>query len=77
MGSGSGNGPMVAYINGEGVVIGTPLPNITPDYSAGGVSAAEVTESPAAMTAAVSGMSITMGEAVGVTTERRRSCEAV
>lgn len=53
-------GPMVAYMDGVGVVIGHPLPEITPDYLTGGVSAAEAAESLAAMTAAMSGMSITM-----------------
>ena len=33
------SGPMVAYLDGQPVEIGTPLPEITPDYSAGGVTA--------------------------------------
>lgn len=64
MGPDSNSGPMVAYMDGVGVVIGHPLPEITPDHSAGGVSAAEAEESLAAMTAAMSGMSITMEVAV-------------
>ncbi|MCI9156507.1 MAG: hypothetical protein HFF44_06145 [Lawsonibacter sp.] len=36
---------MVAYIDDVGMVIGHPLPEIAPDYSAGGASAAEATES--------------------------------
>ena len=41
MGPDSNSRPMVAYIGGAGVVIGHPLPEITPDYSAGGVTAEE------------------------------------
>lgn len=64
MGPDSNSGPMVAYMDGVGVVIGHPLPEITPDYSAGSVSAAEAEERLAAMTAAMSGMTITMEVAV-------------
>ena len=64
MGPDSNSGTMVAYMDGVGVVIGHPLPEIMPDYSAGGVSAAEAEESLAAMTAAMSGMTITMEVAV-------------
>ena len=39
MGPESNSGPMVAYLDGQPVEIGTPLPEITPDYSAGGVTA--------------------------------------
>ena len=41
MGPDSNSGPMVAYLDGQPVEIGTPLPEITPDYSAGGVTAEE------------------------------------
>ena len=60
MGPENSGGPFVAYIDGEGVVIGHPLPEITPDHSAGGVSATEAAESLAAMTMAMSGVSMTM-----------------
>lgn len=53
-------GPVAAYIDGVGVVIGRPLPEITPDYSAGDESAAAVMESLADMSKAVSGTSVTM-----------------
>ena len=64
MGPENSGGPMVAYIDGVGTVIGQPLPEITPDYSAGGVSTEEAAESLAAMTAAMSGVSMTMEVAV-------------
>ena len=41
MGPENSGGPMVAYIDGQPVEIGHPLPEITPDYSAGGVTAEE------------------------------------
>lgn len=60
MGPDSNSGPVVAYIDGQPVEIGHPLPEITPDYSAGGVSTAEAAESLEAMTAAMSGVSMTI-----------------
>ena len=39
MGPENSGGPFVAYIDGQPVEIGQDLPEITPDYSAGGVSA--------------------------------------
>ena len=60
MGPDSNSGTVVAYLDGKPVEVGHPMPEITPDYSAGGVSAAEAEESLAAMTAAMSGMTITM-----------------
>ena len=41
MGPDSNSGPVVAYLDGQPVEIGHPLPEITPDYSAGGVAAEE------------------------------------
>lgn len=41
MGPDSNSGPVVAYLDGQPVEIGHPLPEITPDYSAGGVTAEE------------------------------------
>ena len=60
MGPENNGGPMVAYIDGVGTVIGKPLSEITPDYLEGGVSTAEAAESLAAM----SGVSMTMEVAV-------------
>ena len=42
MGPDSNSGPVVAYLDGQPVEIGHPLPEITPDYSAGGATAEEV-----------------------------------
>ena len=41
MGPDSNSGPVVAYLDGQPVEIGHPLPEITPDYSAGGATAEE------------------------------------
>lgn len=41
MGPDSNSGTVVAYIDGKPVEIGHPMPEITPDYSAGGVTAEE------------------------------------
>ena len=60
MGPENSGGPFVGYIDGEGVVIGHPVPEITPDHSAGGVSATEAAQSLAAMTADMAGVSMTM-----------------
>ena len=60
MGPDSNSGPLVAYLDGQPVEIVHPLPEITPDYSAGDESAAAVMESLADMSKAVSGISVTM-----------------
>ena len=39
MGPENSGGPFVAYIDGQPVEIGQDLPEITPDYSAGGLYA--------------------------------------
>ena len=39
MGPENSGGPVVAYLDGQPVEIGQDLPEITPDYSAGGVTA--------------------------------------
>ena len=39
MGPDSNSGPVVAYLDGQPVEVGHPMPEITPDYSAGGVTA--------------------------------------
>ena len=44
MGPENSSGPMVAYIDGQPVEIANPLPEFTPDYSAGGVSAEDAAE---------------------------------
>ena len=44
MGHESNSGPFVAYIDGQPVEIANPLPEFTPDYSAGGVSAEDAAE---------------------------------
>lgn len=41
MGPDSNSGPVVVYLDGQPVEIGHPLPEITPDYSAGGATAEE------------------------------------
>ena len=41
MGPDSNSGTVVAYLDGKPVEIGHPMPEITPDYSAGGVTAEE------------------------------------
>ena len=38
MGPDSNSGPVVAYLDGQPVEIGHPLPEITPDYSAGAIT---------------------------------------
>ena len=60
MGPENGGGPFVAYIDGQPVEIGHPLPEITPDYSAGGVSAEDAAEAMAAASKAWADVSITM-----------------
>ena len=60
MGPENSGGPFVAYIDGVGTVIGQPLPEITPDYSAGGVSAEDAAEAMATASKAWADVSITM-----------------
>ena len=60
MGPENSSAPMVAYINGQPVEIGRPLTEITPDYSAGGISAEGAVEAAGNMAAAMAGVSITM-----------------
>ena len=60
MGPENNGGPMVAYIDGKPVEIGQDLPEITPDYSAGGVSAEDVAEAMATVSKAWADVSITM-----------------
>ena len=56
MGPENSGGPVVAYLDGQPVEIGQDLPEITPDYSAGGVSAAAM----ATVSKAWADVSITM-----------------
>ena len=60
MGPEHSGGPVVAYLDGRPVEIGQPLPEITPDYSAGGVSAADAAEAMATVSKAWADVSITM-----------------
>lgn len=60
MGHENSGGPMVAYIDGQPVEIANPLPEITPDYSAGGVSAEDAAEAMATASKAWADLSITM-----------------
>ena len=64
MGPENNGGPMVAYIDGKPVEIGQDLPEITLDYSAGGVSAEDVAEAMATVSKAWADVSITMEVAV-------------
>ena len=60
MGPDSNSGPVVAYIDGQPVKIGHPLPEITPDYSAGGVTVEEATTAAERLAAIWSDMSATV-----------------
>ena len=60
MGPENSGGPFVAYIDGQPVEIAQDLPEITPDYSAGGVSAEDAAEAMAAASKAWADVSITM-----------------
>ena len=60
MGPENSGGPFVAYIDGQPVEIGQTLPEITPDYSAGGVSAADAAEAMATVSKAWADVSVTM-----------------
>ena len=64
MGPENSNAKYVAYIDGGPVVIGRTFPEITPDYSAGGVSAEDAAEKLAAMTRELAGASATARVAV-------------
>ena len=60
MGPDSNSGPVVAYIDGQPVKIGHPLPEITPDYSAGGVTVEEATTAAERLAAIWGDMSVTV-----------------
>ncbi len=60
MGLENSGGPFVAYIDGQPVEIGQPLPEITPDYSADGISAEEASKAMATASMAWADMSFTM-----------------
>ena len=60
MGPENSGGPVVAYLDGQPVEIGQTIPEITPDYSAGGVSAADAAEAMATVSKAWADVSITM-----------------
>ena len=60
MGPDSNSGTVVAYLDGKPVEIGHPMPEITPDYSAGGVLAADAAEAMATASKAWADVSITM-----------------
>ena len=60
MGPENSGDPVVAYLDGQPVEIGQDLPEITQDYSAGGVSAAAAAEAMATVSKAWADVSITM-----------------
>ncbi len=60
MGPENSVGPFVVYIDGQSVEIGQPLPEITPDYSAGGISVEEASKAMATASKAWADMSITI-----------------
>lgn len=60
MGPENSGGPVVAYLDGQPVEIGQTLPEITPDYSAGGVSAEDAAEAMATVSKVWADVSITM-----------------
>ena len=60
MGPENRGGPFVAYIDGQPVEIGQDLPEITPDYAAGGVSAEDAAEAMATAQKAWADVSMTM-----------------
>ena len=60
MGPDSNSGPVVAYIDGQPVEIGHPLPEITPDYSAGGVTVEEATAAAERLAVAMGGIGMTI-----------------
>ena len=75
MGHESNSGPMVAYIDGQPVEIGQHLPEITPDYSAGGVSAEDAAEAMATASKVWGDLSITMEVAAEGIREFARAME--
>lgn len=60
MGPDSNSGPVVAYIDGQPVEIGHPMPEITPDYSAGGVTVEEAKAAEDRLAAIWGDMSVTV-----------------
>jgi hypothetical protein len=60
VGPDSNSGPMAAYLDGQPVEIGNPLPEITPDYSAGGVTAEEAVQAAERLAAAMGGIGVTI-----------------
>ena len=65
MGPENSGGQFVAYIDGQPVEIGQTLAEITPDYSAGGVSAEEAGATMAAVSTAWANLSMTIEVAAG------------
>lgn len=60
MGPENSGGTVVAYLDGQPVEIGQDLPEITPDYSAGGVSVEDAAEAMATASKVWADVSITM-----------------
>ena len=60
MGPDSNSGTVVAYLDGKPVEVGHPMPEITPDYSAGGVTAEEAAAAAERLAAIWSDMSATV-----------------
>ena len=60
MGPDSNSGTVVAYLDGKPVEVGHPMPEITPDYSAGGVTAEEAAAAAERLAAIWSDMSVTV-----------------
>lgn len=60
MGPENSGGTVVAYLDGQPVEIGQDLPEITPDYSAGGVSAEDAAAAMATVSKVWADVSITM-----------------
>lgn len=75
MGPENSGGPFVAYIDGQPVEIGQPTPEITPDYSSGGVSAEDAAVAMAAASKAWADVSITMEVAAEGIREFARAME--
>lgn len=75
MGHENSSGPFVAYIDGQPVEIANPLPEITPDYSAGGVSAEGAAAAMATVSKAWADVSITMEVAAEGIREFARAME--
>ena len=60
MGPDSNSGTVVAYLDGKPVEIGHPMPEITPDYSAGGVTAEAAAQAAERLAEAMGGIGMTM-----------------